>query len=637
MLCQRAHWLWLSPRGSFFILLWIGVMAACTEAADSKLPNILWITSEDNGPQLGCYGDRYADTPNIDSIAARGMKYLNCWSNAPVCAPARTTLISGLWPNSTGSQNMRSLTKLPAGFDMYPVHLRKAGYYCTNNSKEDYNLEKPEELWHQSNNKAHWRGREANQPFFAVFNFQVSHESQIRTRPHEAVHDPARVRVPPFHPDLPEVRQDWAQYYDKMTEMDAQVGKVLQELKADGLEEETIVFFYGDHGTGMPRGKRWLYQTGLHVAMIVYVPEKYRSLVGKNYQPQSSNEELIGFIDMAPTVLSLAGIKPPEYYQGRAFLGPYAKEAPQYMYGFRDRMDERIDLSRAVRDHQFAYIRNFMPHRAQGQYLEYMFQTPTTRVWKAAFDAGKLNEVQSRFWQPKPPEELYDLKKDPDQIQNLAQDPAFKADLERMRGALESWMLDIRDVGLLTEAGMHAVRENDAPYTHGHDLSRYDVKRVYAAADRASRFELASVEALIKDLSDKDFAVRYWSTLGLLLRGLHGESVPLDPLIDRMNRDDMSVVRSCAGEAVARLGSADQRATAIDRLLKEASGGKQSTYEVIAALNNLAHSEPRSSELAGRLLLVKGAEKKSPQRVDGYAARLVDYLEGLENQNPKRK
>ncbi|HRX79964.1 MAG TPA: sulfatase, partial [Pirellulaceae bacterium] len=247
----------------------LGSTVALT-AEDSLRPNVLWITSEDNGPHLGCYGDDYATTPNLDALAARGMIYRTCWSNAPVCAPARTTIISGMYPTSLGAEHMRSMTQLPDAFKMYPVYLREAGYYCTNNSKEDYNVKPTGEVWDDSSGKAHWKKRADGQPFFAIFNHTISHESKLRTRPHKAVHDAAKVRVPAYHPDTPEVRQDWAQYYDRITEMDALAGENLQEIAAAGLADDTIVFYYGDHGSGMPRSKRWPYNSGLQVPLIVY-------------------------------------------------------------------------------------------------------------------------------------------------------------------------------------------------------------------------------------------------------------------------------------------------------------------------------------------------------------------------------
>ena len=310
-------------RREFLATTSVGALAGVgiRRAADQKRPNILWITSEDNGPHLGCYGDTFATTPNLDRLAAKGMIYLTAWSNAPVCAPARTTIITGMYPSSTGSEHMRSMIRLPDGMKMFPQFLREAGYYCTNNSKEDYNLEKPGQVWDQSSMSAHWRNRQAGQPFFAVFNFMETHESQIRRRPHQPVHDPAKVRVPAYHPDTPEVRQDWAQYYDKMTEMDGRAGQILALLEQDGLEQDTIVFYYGDHGPGMPRNKRWPFNCGLRVPLVVYVPEKFRHLAPPEYRPGGQSKRLVAFVDLAPTVLSLAGIKAPEYMQGHAFMG----------------------------------------------------------------------------------------------------------------------------------------------------------------------------------------------------------------------------------------------------------------------------------------------------------------------------
>ena len=210
---------------------------------------------------MGCYGDSLATTPNVDALANRGLRYTHAWSNAPVCAPARTTLISGLYAPSTGGEHMRSMVPFPAGKKMYPVYLRDAGYYCTNNSKEDYNIAKTGTVWDASSNRAHWRNRAAGQPFFAIFNSTRSHESKLLVRPHKKLLDPARVRVPAYHPDTPEVRQDWAQYYDTVTDADTDAGRVLAALEAYGLADDTIVFYYADHGSGMPRSKRWPYNS----------------------------------------------------------------------------------------------------------------------------------------------------------------------------------------------------------------------------------------------------------------------------------------------------------------------------------------------------------------------------------------
>ena len=312
------------------ILLGLAVFVCCLAqvskgTADGTRPNILWISSEDHGPQMGCYGDSLAVTPNVDALASRGVRYATCWSNAPVCAPARTTIITGMYPPSLGAEHMRSMVAMPEGTRLFPSILRERGYYCTNNSKEDYNVAVSEKVWDVSSNKAHWKNRpDADQPFFAVFNSTLSHESAIRRFKGEPKHDVTKVRVPAYHPDTPTSRRDWAIYYDTVTQADEAAGKHLKELEAAGLAESTIVFYWGDHGSGMPRSKRWPCNSGLHVPLIVYIPEAYAHLRPYDYKAGGISERPVSFVDFAPTMLSLAGIPPKTWMQGKAFLGPYA-------------------------------------------------------------------------------------------------------------------------------------------------------------------------------------------------------------------------------------------------------------------------------------------------------------------------
>ena len=485
----------------------------------ADLPNILWVTSEDNGPHLGCYGDDYATTPNLDALAKKGMIYTRAISNAPVCAPARTTIISGMYPPSTGSEHMRSMTSLPSAYKMYPAYLRELGYYCTNKSKEDYNLRKEGEVWNESGGKGHWRNRpDKKQPFFAVFNFTTSHESKIRKRPHTQVHDPAKVRVPAYHPDHPEVRKDWAQYHDKITEMDAQVGAHLKELKDAGLEDDTIIFYYGDHGSGMPRSKRWPFFSGLNVPLIVHVPEKWKHLASSDYKVGGSSDRRVGFVDLAPTLLSIAGKKPPAHMQGHAFMGKHEAPAQEYGYGFRGRMDERYDMVRSVVGERYVYIRNYMPHKLYGQHVGYMFVTTTTQVWKRLFDEGMLNKAQSHFWKTKPSEELYDLQQDPDEVNNLIGSKKHAKILSEMRKAHLEHVTEIRDVGFLPEGEIHSRSKGSTPYEMGHDQKKYPFEKIRSAADLASSMGKDDLPAIAKLLEDKDSAVRYWGALGLLMQ-----------------------------------------------------------------------------------------------------------------------
>ncbi|HBE71171.1 MAG TPA: sulfatase [Planctomycetaceae bacterium] len=610
---------------SFAVGLATGLGQGLTQAAD--LPNILWITSEDNGPELGCYGDEYSDTPNIDALAAAGMKYKTCWSNAPVCAPARTTIISGMFPTSFGGQHMRSQVHLPDVAKLYPEVLRELGYYCTNNSKEDYNLHKPKTLWDESSKNAHWRNRNGDQPFFAVFNFTISHESKLRTRPHKAIHDASEVFVPPYHPDTPEVRQDWAQYYDKLTEMDTQVGEVMDQLREDGLADSTIIFYYGDHGSGMPRGKRWLYQSGLHVPLIVSVPQKYQSLVEGQYTAGSTSDRLVSFVDLMPTVLSLGGMQPPEHLHGKAFLGPYATEDPQYIYGFRDRMDERYDMSRAIRDSKFMYIRNFYPQRPQGAYLDYMFKTPTTRVWKELFDAGKLDPAQAFFWSPKPSEELYDTDADPYQVNNLAESPEHKDVLERMRTATRDWMFRVRDVGFFPEGLMLQLADGGSPYDLAQDSERYPLEQIYEVADLATRPAAGSLKDLLKHQVSPSAIKRFWVANGLLIRGMQGKNTDRIVASARgMMGDTSPYVQAIAAETMARFGNQAERAVAMELLTALASADDM--FVVMTAMNSLDWCKPTRSELGTAL---DGRSEMAPKasRYKSYIPNLVKRLESI--------
>jgi arylsulfatase A-like enzyme len=579
-------------RHLFFVVL---VLFASTPALSAqqakpktKLPNIVWITSEDHGPHLGCYGDPLARTPNIDKLAKMGMRYRMCWSNAPVCAPARTTIISGLYPTSTGSEHMRSMTRLPQAFLMYPQLLRALGYYCTNRVKEDYNLEKQGKVWDDSSNKAHWRNRPAGMPFFAVFNSTKSHESQIRGHKKPPKTDSTKVRVPAYHPDTPEVRNDWAHYYDNLAKVDADAAEIIRELEEAGLLEDTIIFYYADHGSGMPRNKRTPLNSGLQVPMIVWFPERWKHLAPPEYRPGGVSDRLVSFVDLAPTLLSLAGSQPPEWMQGHAFAGKHIAPAPQYLHGFRGRMDERYDLQRSVTDGRYVYLRNYMPHLPAGQHVEYMFVTPTTRVWNKLFRAGKLNDAQSAFWKaPRAPEELYDLKADPDEVKNLAASAEHQAVLEEMRKAQREHALKIRDVGFLPEGEIHQLsRAADSPYAMAHKSDLYKLPAILAIAEAASSLKSDDLPKLLDGLGDKDANVRYWATFGILMRGGQTVQDNLTPM-RHMRSDASPYVRVVAAEGLARFGRDEDFDPALQTLLDLAAPKEKSVYVRLAALNAL--------------------------------------------------
>lgn len=436
----------------------IALNSTATFAAEptASRPNFLWVTCEDTSPDLGCYGDSYARTPNLDRLASQGARYTSAFSVAGVCAPSRSGLITGMYPTTIGTQHMRCKAVPPPYVKCFPEYLRAAGYYCTNNVKTDYQFDPPITAWDEVSQRAHWRGRAKDQPFFAVFNFTTTHESQIRSTseqferntknvPAEHRHDPAKAVLPPYYPDTPVVRNDWARYYDLVTAMDLQVAGILKQLEDDGLAENTIVFYYGDHGRGLPRGKRWIYDSGIHVPLIVRWPGKI--------EPGTVSDRLVSFIDFGPTLLSIAGVDVPKSIQGRPFLGLQAASPREYIFAARDRMDERYDIIRCVRDKRFKYIRNYEPEKPYAQHIGYMDEMPTMKEWRRLAALGELKGPQQLFFQPtKPIEELYDITQDPHEVNNLAASLEHAETLRRMRNVHETWRRETNDLGLIPEA-----------------------------------------------------------------------------------------------------------------------------------------------------------------------------------------
>lgn len=614
----------------YLTLLILALLLVPIHASAADRPNILWISSEDNGPHLGCYGDDYAVTPHLDSLAKKSLRYTRASSTAPVCAPARTTIISGIYPPATGAEHMRSMTRLPDDFKMFPVYLREAGYYCTNKSKEDYNLERTGQVWDESGKNAHWKNRADGQPFFAVFNFTISHESKIRNEIDEKdrIHDPAKARIPAYHPDTAEVRRDWAQYYDRITMMDLECGRALDELEKAGIADDTIVLYWGDHGSGMPRNKRWPYNSGLHVPMMVHVPEKWQHLAPEEYASGGTSDRLVGFIDLAPTMLSLIEQEPPEWMQGHAFAGTHQTEPQPYSYGFRGRMDERYDLVRTVMGKRYVYLRQYMPHRIYGQYIDYMFQTATTRVWHDMYHAGQLNEAQSHFWQTKPSEELYDLETDPDEVVNLAGSdaPEHQKIVAEMRAAHQAWEREIRDVGFLPEAEVHSRSVGTSPYEMGHDPAKYDFDTVFAAADLASMQRAEDLPQIVKLLANGDSAVRYWGAIGLLAQGKAGLDAGGDAVIAALD-DPSASVAIMAAESIGRFS--DDKALqsrALDTILSHSNVATGNVFEAILATNALDYIDEVALPRIADIKALPTKPSGPAPRVDGYVKSILPKI-----------
>ena len=422
----------------------------------SERPNILWITTEDMSARLGCYGDELAITPNIDQLADQGIRYTNVYSVSGVCAPSRAALISGMYPTSFGAQHMRTTSRtasldkitdpellaipvyeavLPVGALSYPEHFRRAGYFTTNNSKTDYQYQPTITEWDENGGHAHWRNRkDKDQPFFSVFNITETHESRVwRHADKPILVDPNDIELPPYYPDSDIIRRDMAIHYSNIIRMDSIVGTIIQQLEEDSLLHNTIIFYYSDHGDGLPRMKRWNKDSGLRVPLVVSFPnEKDGGTV---------NDQMISFVDFAPTVLSLAGLEVPENMHGIPFLGEEKAEPREYIFAARDRMDPALDCIRTVRDKRYKYHRNHLPQRPYIQFLPYRDQMPLMQELFRFKENNQLNETQMlMFADTKPTEELYDLENDPHEINNLADDPAYADIKKRLSEELEGWL-----------------------------------------------------------------------------------------------------------------------------------------------------------------------------------------------------
>ncbi|MFD2571801.1 sulfatase-like hydrolase/transferase [Spirosoma soli] len=584
-------------------------------------PNVLWIVSEDNNTSLiGCYGNAYATTPNIDRFAKESILYKNAFSTAPVCAPSRNTLITGMYPPTLGTEHMRSTYPVPSFVKFFPKYLREAGYYTTNNSKKDYNTTDQPDAWDDSSDSATYKKRKAGQPFFAVFNLFVSHESSLHQPLASLHHDPEKAPIPPYHPRTAEFKHDWAQYYDKVEEMDRQFGKLLKELNEAGLAENTIVFYYADNGGVLGRSKRFMYESGLHVPLIVHLPKKYAHLAPN--KAGSQTDRLVTFLDFAPTILSLVSIPVPDYMQGKPFLGRQQKADPAYAYGFRGRMDEAIDLSRSVRDKQFRYTRNYLPHRIYGQHLDYLWKAPSIQSWETEYKARRLNEVQSRFWQPKPTEELYDVAADPHNIHNLANDPKYAKELVRLRKANNQWLLESRDVGFIPEAILSDIAGQTPLYDYA-KAGKYNLQRVMETATLASSRNLADAAELIKRLKDNDPVVRYWAATGCTVLKPVAAKSSLPPLL----KDSEVAVQIAAAEALYQLGEKEASIATLKQALSNSS--RPIRLQALNVLQTVGRDATSAADLARELI------EKNPSRNpvnDLYDVRAAQTLLNTLNQ-----
>ncbi len=531
-------------------------------------PNILWLTYEDTSPQfVSCYGQTpVATTPHIDRLADEGVRFNQAYASAPVCSASRTAIITGVCNEATGLGHHRSKYPLPRHqIPGFPKYLQAAGYYTTNNVKTDYNIINEDDYiadaWDESSTTAHWRDRQPGQPFFSVFNYMHSHQSRTMTEqwhwyeenvlnalPEEERIPPEQVDVPPIYRDNPEMKKHLSRVYNSLKLADRRIGERLRELMEDGLLEDTIILCFADHGEGIPRGKCNGIGFGYRASFVLYFPDKYAHL--SPWGVQTVTDELVSFEDLAPTVLSLTGCEIPEYMTGRAFLGDQRKTPPDYIYAARNRLDDTPDLCRSVMDGRFVYTRNFFPHLPVVKYQVYSDYGGIQRTIRRDYRDGKLNDVQAELLRPeRPTEYLYNIQEDIWETNNLADDPAYRDDLSRLREAAFRHMYEMNDVMFIPETIMVDRAEDSTPYEKRHDRVYNPLEEMLGAADLVG----GGADVLPRQLELLNHAkdcVRYWAAVGIFAeRGYVKEQIANGTADDVLNKlrdaldDEAEVVR----------------------------------------------------------------------------------------------
>ena len=583
------------------VCLWTAVAALTGPLSGAERPNILWIVLEDLSPELGCYGDPYAITPHMDRLAADGVLYTRAFSNGGACAPARSTLITGMYPPGLGTHHMRSEGLPPAFVKGFPEYLRQAGYYTSNHAKQDYNWIAPAATW--DTNDADWREKgwkqRGDRPFFSVINIADTHSSQTyqpwsgwRERREalapEQRHDPAQAAPPPYYPDTPETREILSRHADNVTFADRQVGEILARLDADGLAASTIVFLFADHGTGLPRGKGLQFESSTHVPLLIRFPPEFAEL--GPVRPGGKVERLVSFVDFPATALSLAGVEIPSHFQGQAFLGSGMRGFPrQFVFGYRDRMDERYELIRAVRDGRFKYIRNYFPHLPwfHEQTRLYPSTNPLLESWHRLARAGGLSAPAALYMaRTKPREQVFDLREDPDELRDLSADAAYAGVLRKLRQAHREWTLEIGDLGFLPEEEMWLRFQGRAHEAIRADPDAYPLERILSAADLVGQGAgvIAKQSAL---LADADPTVRFWAAVGLTAQGQAAR--PAAEALRRALDDERPSVRTAAAQALCGLGECERALAALLDNLRS-----QQPYVSLRAANALDHLGERA-------------------------------------------
>ena len=587
----------------------------------SPKPNILWITSEDNGISwVSCYGGTNANTPAIDQLAKEGFRYTHCFDNAAVCAPTRSTWITGMYAISNGTQPMRSRNTIPHDkIKYYPDLLKAAGYHATNGGKTDYNIggRSDNECWGKKTKRERygWRGRKKGQPFFAIVNIGDSHESRAHGKGNGGK-DPAKMKLFSYHPDLPEIRENYAKYAAAVEKMDAQVKTCIEALKADGLYDDTIIVYNSDHGGVMARSKRFVYSSGIHCPLVVRIPEKWKQFYPAA-KPGMTVDRIVSFVDMPKTWVSLAGGELPDTLQGTVFLGKGTEPEPKYHLGFRERADERYDCVRMIRDKQYAYYKNYMPYAPAGQYLAYLWKAPATPAWEKHHREGKTNEITGRFFRPRVSEEFYDTVDDFDNVKNLIGAPKHKARIAELRSALRAKQLELFDSGLIPET--MRVRRAKANNTTIYEMVRneklYPLAKYLDAADMALARDKKNLATFVKGLGDADECIRHWSIVGLHL--LDKNASGAEAAITKATGDEAEEVRIMAAWALTKIGKEKEGLACLRKMLFEGAKDNGLLHNALDWMGDIALPMIKEYKKSG-----KGKRGKYGTSIFGHIAQI---------------
>ena len=606
----------------FVCLLYIFLISSLN--AQQKVPNIVWLTTEDNSAHwYRLYNsEQGAPMPNIERLAKNGIVFNNAYSNAPVCSAARSTIISGVYGPRTGAHFHRPQVKvqLPDGLKLFPKYLREAGYYTTNNSKQDYNYtnDAVKGTWDESSRKATYKKRKKGQPFFHVQNFGSTHESQLfkgLKKGTEYIIKPEDVKLFPYHPDTPLMRQKYAQYITMNNAVDAQMGKMINDLEKEGLLDDTFIFHYGDHGGVLPGGKGYAHNDGLNVAMVVYVPKNFQHLAPA--KPGSRVDGFVQFVDLSATVLNLAGIEIPKQIDGKPFLGKGVSleeiNKRDTAIGYADRFDEKYDHVRFMRKGKFTYWRNYQSFNFDGLHNFYRYRQAAFVEWRDLARAGKLNETQTAFYKARPPEQLFDLEKDPHEVNNLANDPAYQNILIEMRKAMKERVRSLPDVSFLPETALTPCNGNVVKLLKE---NKQQISTLASIADlQLSPFPEAK-GPIGEALNSSDPMQRYW---GLITCSTFGEkaSTFYEKAKELAEKDPNRLVRTRAAEFLGLTKAADP----LPYILK-ALDGCNDPIEANLILNSVVLLQ----DSAGMKIDKETVKKASWSKLGGLVKHRVEYL-----------